>query len=440
MRTNKNCPKYGEDLEAQVETTEQEKVSAKSSSLEQSAQLQQKTVTKKMIPKSATKMALPEASEAEKSNLKPKNLPVKFKCGSADRLPDKVAPGTTHAPDQPASSDAETGSKFVKVNKIIISNKTKPEDSQVESHKPSIVIRPPVETDKEHFDSHKPSILRRTPSDRDQVESHKPAIVIRPPAEADREQVESHKPSIVILPPVDMDRDQPRKKIIIKRPKEISLDQVSQDGSTGPEYRKTKKIVELSSFEKHKKPEVKHLYEDAAKRKAREDKRWWEEEEKRRNAERLREERAKRQYEEEMRMLEEQERLAEIRKYEEVIRREREEEERQKAKKKKKKKMPEIRDDHLEDYRARRNDRRIPERDRSSKRRPVVELGRYGAEYAPPTKRRRGGEVNLCLFRMLCLGLCHLCLLLQPLIYIYTHTHTRLRQVDKTLRWAFIIN
>ena len=388
MRTNKNCPKYGEDLDVQVEITEPEKASVKSSSLEHSAQLQQRTLAKKIIPKNATKVALAETSEGEKSNSKAKNLPVKFKCGS-----DKVAPGTTHGPEQPVISDAETGTKF-KVNKIIISNKMKPEDSQVESHKPTIVIRPPSETDKEHGESHKPSISIRPPLeiDRDQLESHKPSIVIRPPMESDRDQFEPHKPSIVIRPPVDTDRDQPRKKIVIKRPKEISLDQVSQDGSTGLEYRKTKKIVELSSFEKHKKPETKHLNEDAAKRKAREHRRWWEEEEKRRNAERLREERAKRL--EKMRMLEEQERLAEIRKFEESIRREREEEERQKAKKKKKKKIPEMRDDHLEDYRTRRSDRRIPERDRSTKRRPVVELGKYGAEYAPPTKRRRGGEVH----------------------------------------------
>ncbi|KAK0585705.1 hypothetical protein LWI29_032739 [Acer saccharum] len=107
--------------------------------------------------------------------------------------------------------------------------------------------------------------------------------------------------------------------------------------------------------------------------------------------ERLREERERRLYEEEMRVMEEQERFAEIRRYEESIRREREEEERQKAKKKKKK-QPEIRDEYLEDYSARRNDRRTPERDQSARRRPVVELGRYGTEHVPPTKRRRGGE------------------------------------------------
>ncbi|XP_058185224.1 transcription initiation factor TFIID subunit 1-like [Rhododendron vialii] len=44
---------------------------------------------------------------------------------------------------------------------------------------------------------------------------------------------------------------------------------------------------------------------------------------------------------------------------------------------------------------TREDDRMLPARDRSAKRRPVVELGRYGAEYAPPTKRRRGGEVGL---------------------------------------------
>ncbi|KAK4833639.1 hypothetical protein QYF36_008586 [Acer negundo] len=184
--------------------------------------------------------------------------------------------------------------------------------------------------------------------------------------------------------------------MVFKQPKEVvDLDRVSQDGTTHLEYRKTKKIVELSSFEKLGKQENLQLTNQSAKRKAREGRRLWEEEEKRRNVERLREERERRLYEEEMRVMEQQERFAEIRRYEESIRRDREEEERQKAKKKKKKK-PEIRDEYLEDYSARRNDRRMPERDQSAKRRPVVELGRYGTEHAPPTKRRRvGGEVGL---------------------------------------------
>ncbi|PSS26188.1 Transcription initiation factor TFIID subunit like [Actinidia chinensis var. chinensis] len=336
MRTNKNCPKYGEDLESQVEgSADLEKVSVRSkNSADRMGQPPQRTVTKKLVPKSATKMALVEVSEDDKPSSKAKIL--KVKCGSIDKLPDKPTPATSQSSDRPVTSDAETGSKpAVKVNKIIFSNKMKPEEVQVESHKPSIVIKPPVETE----------------------------------------------------------RDQPRKKIVIKRPKEIiNLDQGSQEGSPGLEYRKMKKIIDLSTLEKRSQHESKRLAEEATRRKIREDKRLWEEEEKRRIAERDKEERARRLHEQ-RRILEEQERLAEITRYEEVIRIEREEEELQKAKKKKKKRS-EPRDDYLDDL-PRRNDRRMPERDRTIKRRPVVELGNYGAEYAPPTKRRRGGEVGL---------------------------------------------
>lgn len=338
MRTNKNCPKYGEDIETQVEGTDLEKASVRSNFSDRVGQPQQKTLTKKLVSKSATKMALVEAPpEYDKSSTKAKVL--KVKCGSTDKLPDKPTPAASQSSDRMVTSDAEAGNKpAVKVNKIIFSNKMKSEDVPVEYHKPSIVIKPPVETE----------------------------------------------------------RDQPRKKIIIKRPKEIiNLDQGNKDGSAGLEFRKMKKIIELSSFEKHSDHESKRLAGEAARRKIREDKRWWEEEEKRRIAEREREERARRLYEQ-RRVLEEQGRLSEIRRYEESIRREREEEERQKAKKKKKKR-PETRDDYLvvDELRPRRNDRRLPERDRTSKRRPVVELGRYGAEYAPATKRRKGGEVGL---------------------------------------------
>ncbi|XP_062177555.1 transcription initiation factor TFIID subunit 1 isoform X3 [Alnus glutinosa] len=356
MRTNKNCPKYGEDLEAHLETADLDKASLKLKSLDPSSQSQQKTQTKKLIQKSATKIAVIEASEGEKSTLKAKVLPVKFKCGSVDKVSDNVSVEVAPSSDQPVTSTSDTGKSIVKVNKIVIPNKTKPEDA--ETPKPSIVIRPPTNTPK------------------DQPESHKRSIVIRPQTETDREQ--------------------PQKKIIIKRPKEIiDVDQVSQDGSTGVEYRKTKRIVELSNIEKHRKQDNKYLAEESVKRKARDDRRWWGEQEKQRNEERQREERARRLYEDEMRMLEEQEKLAEIKRYEAAIRREREEEERQKAKKKKKKKKrSEIKEEYLEDPRTR-SDKRMPERDRSTKRRPVVELGKYGAEYAPPTKRRRGGEVGL---------------------------------------------
>ncbi|XP_059653266.1 transcription initiation factor TFIID subunit 1-like isoform X2 [Cornus florida] len=337
MRTNKNCPKYGEDPETRVESTDPNKASMRSNASDSLPQPQQKAMTKKLIAKSVTKIAVVEVPEDDKSSSKAKIL--KVKCGSTDKLPDKHAPSALQSSDRPITSDAEIGNmSSVKVNKIIFSNKMKPEDVHVESHKPSIVIRPPMETE----------------------------------------------------------RNQPRKKIIIRRPKEINQDQVNQEGSTDLEYRKMKKIIELSGYENHRERESKHLVLEGAKQKVREGKRWWEEEEKRRITEKQREERARRFFEEQKRIEEEQERLAALRKYEEDIRREREEEERQKAnKKKKKKEVPEVRDDYYDDLQPRRNDKRIAARYRIVKRRPVIDLGRYGAEYAPPTKRRRGREVGL---------------------------------------------
>ncbi|KAK7307374.1 hypothetical protein VNO77_40380 [Canavalia gladiata] len=350
MRTNKNCPKYGEDLEAQLESTDMEKSSGKSSFVDPSSQSQHKAPSKKSASKSATKIAPIDNST---------KIPLKFKCSSTDKSSDKPAIETLQSSDKPVTSDSETA-KSAKVNKIIIPSKAKPDDMQAESHKHAIVIRPPAD------------------SGRGQVDSHKFPIKIRPPSEIDREQ--SHK------------------KIIIKRTKEVvDLELDSPGGNTGLEHRKTKRIVELSNFEKHKKQETMYGTEGLVKWNTKEDRRWWEEQEKRRNEVRLREDRPRRHHKEEIRMLKEQERLDEIKRYEEDIRREREEEERQKAKKKKKKKKPDLRDEYLDDPRTRRYDKRIVERDRSGKRRSVVELGNIGADYMPPTKRRRGGggEVGL---------------------------------------------
>ncbi|XP_028793650.1 transcription initiation factor TFIID subunit 1 isoform X2 [Neltuma alba] len=352
MRTNKNCPKYGEDPEAQPESTDIEKTGGKSSLLDASGQSHHKAVSKKLISRSSSKIALAEASEGEKTSLKTKVLPVKFKCSSTEK-PAIEAPQSS---DKPVTSDSETA-KSAKISRILIPNKVKSDDMQAESRKHGIAIRPPTD-----------------PS-RSQVDSHKPSIIIRPPAETDREQ--------------------PQKKIIIKRTKDvIDPDQFSPGENMGFEHRKTKRIVELSNFEKHRKHETMYRAEASlAKQKSKEDRRWWDEQEKRRKEERLRE-RARRLHDEEMRMLKEQERLAELKRYEEDIRREREEEERQKAKKKKKKKA-DFRDGYIDDHRTRFNNR-VLERERSGKR-SVVELGRYAAEYTPPPKRRRGGggEVGL---------------------------------------------
>lgn len=331
MRTNKNCPKYGEDVDARAESTDLEKTTGKSmGSIDLLDQSQ--IFSKKVIQKSGTKNLMVDVHEDDNSSSKAKVL--KVKCASTDKLPDKPTPATSLNSDIPVTSDAEIGTlpPPIKFNKIKFSNKMRAEDDSNEAYKPSILLRPPTET------------------------------------------AESHR----------------SKKIVIKQLKDsTSVDEGFLDGSSGMEYRKTKKINELSYMGQQ---EREYLYEETLGRKRMDDKRLWEEEERRRIAVRQREERAK--IYERQKALEEQEKLAAIESYQDAIRREREEEERLKEKKKKKKKT-EIRDDYLDDFLPRRNDRRIPDRDRSVKRRQTFESGRHAKEHAPPTKRRRGGEVGL---------------------------------------------
>ncbi|XP_057448768.1 transcription initiation factor TFIID subunit 1 isoform X2 [Lotus japonicus] len=348
MRTNKNCPKYGEDLEAQLESTDIEK-SGKSIFVDPSSQSQHKAPSRRSISKSSTKIAPVDNST---------KIPLKFKCSSTEKSSDKPAIEIFQSSDKPVTSDSETA-KSAKVNKIIIPSKVKPDDTQ--------------------------------------AESLKHAIVIRPPADSGRGLADSHKFPIKIRSSTEIDREQSHKKIIIKRTKEVvDLELDSPVASAGLEHRKTKRIVELSNFEKYSRQETVYSTEGLVKWKGNEDRRWWEEQEKRRNEVRLREDRARRHHKDEIRMLKEQERLDELKRYEEDIRREREEEEQQKAKKKKKKKKHDFRDDYLDDPRSRRYDKRMLERDRSGKRRSA-ELGNIGVDIMPPTKRRRGGggEVGL---------------------------------------------
>ncbi|KAG9146368.1 hypothetical protein Leryth_018420 [Lithospermum erythrorhizon] len=335
MRTNKNCPKYREDPEIRTESTDQEKSYVKPISFDHVDQPQQKAPSKKLIQKSTTKLAIVEAQEEEKSTSKAKVL--KVKCAAAEWLPDKLGPSTSQNSEKPVTSDADTGSRpLVKVNKIIFSNKMKSEEVQAEAFRPAIVIRPPMEAEQQ---------------------------------------------------------PQPRKKIIIKRPKDIvNVDENSQEGSTGSEYRKTRKLVELSSFERQLEQESPYFPEVASSRKNREENEWWDEEWKYPN--RQRSVRTRKTYEKQGRVLEEQERLNEIRRYEETIRIEREEEERQKARKKNKKKKPVFGDDYLDDVPPRRNDRRTLERERMAKRK-LPDLAKYNAQYGSAPKRRRGGEVVL---------------------------------------------
>ncbi|XP_038978627.1 transcription initiation factor TFIID subunit 1-like [Phoenix dactylifera] len=285
MRTNKNCPKYGED----AETSELESVSGKSNLPDAATQLQVKTPSKKLVPKMFAKVAEADVTESVEKvglNLQKKILPVKFKCGPADKPCEKNLSGI-HAPDKqivdPEAENKSTG----KINKIIISNKMKSDDVQHEIQKPSVVIHPPV----------------------------------------------------------DPEREQPRNKIIIKQPKvNTNVEQVNSAIDTGMDhdFRKIKKITELSSFEKQKKQESRQFPEETSKTNPIYDRRLWDEEEKRRSKERIAEEKTRRMLQEERRMQEEHQRLFEARRYEESFRRE------EKAKKKKKKKKkPDFRDEYL---------------------------------------------------------------------------------------------
>ncbi|KAL5705876.1 hypothetical protein ACHQM5_024110 [Ranunculus cassubicifolius] len=298
MRTNKNCPRYGEDLDTQVESVD----SGKHNFLDPP-----KTSTKKYIPKGAAKMATSENSE--KAGSKSKVLPLKIK----------------HTPVESQSFDTDTGPRSVtKINRLVISNKPKFEDVQVET--PKLVIKPPT--------------MEKT-----------------------------------------------RKKIIIKQPKVGHVKEESSNSGMQESYRKTKKMSELSSFEKQRKQEGKRLAEEAAaKRRAIEERRLWVEE--RRRVERLRAE-EERILEEER--IAEQQRLDEVRRYEAMLQ---EEQERQRFVKKKRKKEDY---EYMETPRSSRNEGRLPGRERSTKRRrSVLDLGKQSGEYAPQTKRRRGaGEVGL---------------------------------------------
>lgn len=339
MKTNKHCPKYRENSSMQIESKDLEKMPSKSINLDPIIKPQQKTTVKKLIQKGGTRLAVVEAPpEDENTSLKAKVL--KVKCGPANnKFPEKPTPSTSQVSDRPVASDTETVNKSsVKVNKIIFSNKTKTEDIQVESHKPSsLVIRPPVER----------------------------------PVESNSNKVPT------------------RKTIVIRRPKEvIDLDQVSQEFSP-IEPRKTKRITELSGFQNHRDHENEHFMDRN---------RYWEGEQPTMRMEREREEqRAQELYEEQQRRkFGRPAEVVEIRRFEEDIKREREEEQRQKEKKKKKKIIFETRNDFYEDARPRRDERWPPERERSAKRKPVVNLGgRFGADYTPTVKRRRGGEVGL---------------------------------------------
>lgn len=315
MRTNKNCPKYGED----AELPEMECLSGKSRFSDGVNRPHLKVLNKKMMSTLSKEMAegAPEFLEKEGMELEVKVPPLKFKCGFTDRSGDMSLPG------YPTFDKAFSGSMNLEAKQIgknlIIPIKLMPETVQPDTPKPTVRILPPQSLDKE-----------------------------------------------------------PPKKIVIKQPKFMTNTHLKDvDVARDCESRKIKKITELtSSFDRQRKLGS-HLLADEIiinrvnERRLRE--------EKNRSMQRIEEERTRRMIEE--------------RGYEEAIRKDELERAKKKKTKKNKNKKPDFSDDYLMDHRSYRTDRRLPERDHAAKRRNIADSSLQ--EYAPATKRRKGGEVIL---------------------------------------------
>ncbi|CAE5959072.1 unnamed protein product [Arabidopsis arenosa] len=396
MRTNKHCPRYRENTESQTEGIDMDKSAGKPSSSEPSGLPKLKPIkNSKAAPKSAMKTSVDEALKGDNSTSKTGGLPLKFRygipTGDLSDKPVSEAPGTS---EQAVVSDIDIGTKSTsRISKLKISSKAKPKESKVESERPSHSLMPTFSRERGESESHKPSVSGQplSSTERIQAASSRHTISIpRPSLSMDTDQAESRRPHLVIRPPTE--REQPQKKLVIKRSKEINdHDMSSLEESPRFESRKTKRMAELAGFQRQ---QSFRLSENSLERRPKEDRVWWEEEEI--STGRHREVMVRRDYDD-MTVSEEPNEIAEIRRYEEVIRSEREEEERQKAKKKKKKKklQPELVEGYLEDYPPRKNDRRLSERGRNVRSRYVSDFERDGAEYAPQPKRRKKGEVGL---------------------------------------------
>ncbi|XP_010499826.1 PREDICTED: transcription initiation factor TFIID subunit 1-like isoform X3 [Camelina sativa] len=395
MRTNKHCPRYRENTDSQPEGLNMEKSAGKPSTSELSGQPKLKPIKNSKAATKSTKKTSDEVPKGDNLTVKTGGLPMKFRYGiPTGELSDKPVSEAPGSSEQAVVSDIDTGTKSTsKISKLKISSKAKPKESKVESDRPPHPLMPTFSRERGESEPHKPSVSGQplSSTERNQVASSRHTISIpRPSLSMDTDQAESRRPHLVIRPPTE--REQPQKKLVIKRSKEINdHDMSSLEESPRFESRKTKRMAELAGFQKQ---QSFRLAENSLERRPKEDRVWWEEEEI--STGRHMEVTTRRDYDD-MTVSEEPNEIAEIRRYEEVLRSEREEEERQKAKKKKKKKklQPELIEGYVEDYPPRRNDRRLPERGRNVRSRYVSDFERDGAEYAPQPKRRKKGEVGL---------------------------------------------
>ncbi|KAF8765522.1 hypothetical protein HU200_008480 [Digitaria exilis] len=316
MRTNKRCPKYGED----PEMSEMDANSVKSNPADIVNHLPTKT-PKRLITKVSSEVNETEGPEGIE---KTKSVPVKFKLGATDKSLERNISLSGSIVSDKRVMDVTDYRSTGKVNKMIIPNKMKSDDFPPDTPKPSVVFRPPAE-----------------------------------------------------------EKDVPRKKITIKQPKVVDQQRHVEPRSVQEPIRKTRKIVELSSFED----------------KSREDDYWFSGEPSQMNSsherslglEGKRRSKAIMETEKPWRDFEEQKEMPQQRPIDARIYASREEDHQKAKKKNKKKKKHEFRDDDLLDLRPYRNDRKVPERHRAVKRSTPVDV----IELPPSAKRRRGGEVEL---------------------------------------------
>lgn len=237
MRTNKNCPKYGED----AEPLETESTSGRSLLPDGANRSQLKVLNKKMMSSLSREAAeeAPESLEKQGVDLQVKVRPLKFKCGSSDK-PSEKSSSVPQMFDKMVSSSVNHEAKQSGKN-LIIPIRMKGENAQPDTPKPTVRIRPPQGM---------------------------------------------------------MDREPP-KKIVIKQPK-FTTNKHSKDFDVAidQESRKMKKIAELSpTFEKRRVLESRHFANDESGSNHGHERRFGEEKG-RRSLQRLEEERTRRVIEE----------------------------------------------------------------------------------------------------------------------------------------------
>ncbi|XP_057815094.2 transcription initiation factor TFIID subunit 1 [Cryptomeria japonica] len=402
MRTNKRCPSYNEDTDANVEKLEgdsQKRVCA--SGEEVPANHASKAKVRKTPVKILQQVAnihsdVQKAEDVNLSNkLHGKTFPLKFICRTAsDKSTDYIGINE--------SNNADGGDEMVAADEI---------RTQL-SHAKKVKISTKSKKLKESETASWKLGSGQNDVNAVQIHAHKKA------SEVEKE----HKiPKIKFKKPKEFPSDEQRRLIEIE-----------------------KEIEEQEQREKEEAEErrIQEALERQRERRAREEKAMWEEKEKKRlrderekEKRRLQEEEKERQRileeenmrnlwraEEERRIWAERQRQAEElnlwvekkRQEEErnlnwakqrqqeaaaaaKKREEFEKKERKKVKQKEREKMEKQRerDEYEKTNRHKRQDRRMPERDRGVKRRSQLEIGRYSSDYGQSSKRRRGGEANL---------------------------------------------